>query len=174
MARWPALLAAALLAACASVPPAGSPGGEWTSGRLSLRVDARPDRAAQSVAAAFELRGNADAGDLRLLSPLGTQLAHARWNGERATLATPEGERRFANLDDLAEQSLGERVPLAALPDWIAGRPWPGAPSRAAEPGPGFEQLGWAVDLGAFAEGRLVARRAAPPALTLRIVLDKT
>jgi len=161
---------AALLAACASLPP---PGGDWISGRLALRMDAAPDRAAQSVAAAFELRGSGEAGDLRLLSPLGTQLAHASWSSGRATLATPEGERRFANLDDLAEQSLGERVPLAALPDWIAGRPWPGAPSRAAVPGPGFEQLGWAVDLGAFAEGRLTARRSAPPAVTLRIVLDK-
>jgi outer membrane lipoprotein LolB len=170
MVRQAALLAVALLAACASLPP---PGGGWTSGRLALRVDAQPDRAAQSVAAAFELRGNGRAGELRLLSPLGAQLAHARWNGVRATLTTPDGERGFADLDDLAEQSLGERVPLAALPDWIAGRPWPGAPSRPAEPGPGFEQLGWAVDLSAFDGGRLTARRPAPPAVTLRIVLDK-
>jgi outer membrane lipoprotein LolB len=158
----------AVLAACASTPPAD---GGWTTGRLSLRVDAMPDRAAQSVAAAFELRGDARAGDLNLVSPLGTRLAQARWSEGGAVLSTPDGERRFTNLDDLAEQSLGERVPLAALPDWIAGRPWPGAPSRAA--GVGFEQLGWAVDLSARAEGRIVARRAAPPAVTLRIVLDK-
>ncbi len=159
---------AAALAACAGTPPAG---GGWTSGRLSLRVDATPDRAAHSVAAAFELRGDARAGDLHLLSPLGTRLAQARWSEGGAVLTTPDGERRFTNLDDLAEQSLGERVPLAALPDWIAGRPWPGAPSQAA--GAGFEQLGWAVDLSARTEGRIVAHRAAPPAVTLRIVLDK-
>ena len=46
-------------------------------------------------------------------------------------------------LEDLSREALGEALPLAAWPDWLAGRPWGGAPHRATEGG--FEQLGWQV-----------------------------
>lgn len=160
-------MAAGLLAGCAGTVRLP---GEWTSGRLSVRVDAADERPAQSYVAAFELRGTGGHGEMRLISPLGTQLAAARWWRGQATLATADGERTYASLDDLALAALGERVPLAALPDWIAGRPWADAPSRATAPG--FEQLGWAVDLSRHAQGRIDARREAAPAVTLRIQLD--
>jgi outer membrane lipoprotein LolB len=86
-------------------------------------------------------------------------------------LVTADGERRFDTLDEMALASLGERVPLAALPDWVAGRPWSGAPSRPRAQG--FEQLGWQVDTSAQGDGRISARRAAPPAVTVRIRLDR-
>lgn len=180
-----ALMAAfALLAGCASPQPAGNGLALVAVGRLSLRVEASPARPSQSLSAAFEWRGDGERGELTLLSPLGTQLALARWSPGSATLTTPEGETRFETLDDLAERALGERVPLVAWSDWLAGRPWPGAPSvPATAPGApgggavvpdraGFEQLGWAVDLSRRAEGRIEARRSLPPAVTVRIVLD--
>ena len=156
------------LAGCASAPkPAGSP---WTSGRLSLRVDATADRPSQGMSAAFELRGNGDAGELRLLSPLGTRVATATWGAGRALLQTSEGERSFSSLDELALQALGEPLPLAALPDWLAGRPWPRQPFRAIADG--FEQLGWQVSTTERAEGRVAAKRESPPAVQLRVRLD--
>jgi outer membrane lipoprotein LolB len=160
-------LAALLLGACASPPPLES---GWTSGRLSVRVDAAAAGKPQSFVAAFELRGSGERGELRLLSPLGVQFALARWSHDEAALTTAEGERRYASLDDLSLDALGERLPLAALPDWVAGRPWGGAPSRPS--GAGFEQLGWAVDLSRHAEGQLAARREAAPVVTMRIQLD--
>jgi outer membrane lipoprotein LolB len=164
------LLAAALLAGCASPPRnAGEP--VWTSGRLSVRIDATPSQAAQSVSAGFELRGDGQRGELRLNSPLGTLVASARWAAGEAVLTTPEGEQRFADLDGLSRTALGEALPLAALPDWLAGRPWAGAPNtRSAD---GFEQLGWQVQLTRRAEGWVEARRAAPPAVVVRIKLDE-
>jgi outer membrane lipoprotein LolB len=168
---WLPLVAAALLAACATPPPA--PGEvPWTSGRLSVRVDASAGQAAQSMNAAFELRGDGQSGELRLNSPLGTRVAQARWAPGLAVLATPEGEHRFDTLEELSRQALGEALPLAALPDWIAGRPWPAAPHvMAAE---GFEQLGWSVRLARQAEGWIEARRAAPPEVLVRVRLDET
>ena len=127
-------------------------------------------RAAQSLTAAFEWRGDGVRGELTLLSPLGTQLALARWSPGDARLTTPEGEWRFGTLDDLAERALGERVPLVAWSDWLAGRPWPGAAATTAASG--FDQLGWSVDLSRHADGRIEARRSQPPAVTVRIVLD--
>jgi outer membrane lipoprotein LolB len=167
----PALALASALGACASTPPPDA--GAITSGRLALRVEASGARAAQSLSAAFELRGSAERGSLELLSPLGTLIVRARWQPGAAQLATAEGEQRFATLDELAERALGERVPLAALPDWVAGRPWAGMASEQVADG--FIQEGWQVDTRAHAEGRIVARRAAAaaaPAVTLRIVLD--
>jgi len=171
----------ALLTGCASPPPASDGLVLTAAGRLSVRVEASPARPSQSLSAAFEWRGDGARGELTLLSPLGTQLAQARWAPGTAKLITPEGETRFDTLDELAERALGERVPLVAWPDWLAGRPWPGAASVPARMTPvagspasgvGFEQLGWAVDLSRHAEGRIEARRSLPPSVTVRIVLD--
>jgi outer membrane lipoprotein LolB len=163
------LAAAALLGACAT-PPLPADGGPVTSGRLSLRVDAAAERPAQGVTAAFELQGDAERGELRLLSPLGGMLAAARWAPGQALLDTPAGRQGFVSLDELSLQALGEVLPLAALPDWLAGRPWPGAAHLTLPDG--FEQLGWRVDLARRAEGWVLAQRAAPPAVVLRVRLD--
>ena len=75
---WLPLVVAVLLAACATPPPA--PGeAPWTSGRLIVRVDESAGQAAQSLSAAFELRGDGESGELRLNSPLGTRVVQARW-----------------------------------------------------------------------------------------------
>ena len=137
---------------------------------MSVRIEASGDNAARSVGSAFELRGGAERGELRLNSPLGTQLAAARWAPGEAVLSTSEGARRFDNLDDLSRAALGEALPLGALPDWLAGRPWAGAEHRVLDDG--FEQLGWRVVLARRAEGWIVASRAAPPAVTVRVKLD--
>ena len=166
--RLAAFLAALCLASCATRPPEGLRG--WTSGRMSLQVEPGPDRGAQSVSAAFELQGDGERGELRLLSPLGTQLASARWAPGLAALTTASGSAEFSSLDGLARQALGESLPLAALPDWLAGRPWPGAPHLLQVAG--FEQLGWQVGLGRLSEGCVLARRDQAPAVTLRVRLD--
>ena len=166
------LAATVLLAACATPPPAPEASlGPWTSGRLSLRVEARAGQPAQSLGAAFELRGGGERGELKLLTPLGTQLAQARWQPGQAELTTADGVWAFDDLDALAERALGERVPLAALPDWLAGRPWPAA--AHAVTAVGFDQLGWSVDLSRQAEGRIAAARAAPPVVSLRVLIDR-
>ncbi|MDO8420046.1 MAG: outer membrane lipoprotein LolB [Rubrivivax sp.] len=173
--RLLALLSAALLAACATPPPAPREPA-WTSGRLSVRIAADAGatdagQAVQSMSAAFEMRGNGQSGELRLNSPLGTRLAQARWAPGLAVLETPEGEQRFDTLDELSRRALGEALPLAALPDWIAGRPWPAAPHRTQDGG--FEQLGWQVLLARRAEGWIEARRDAPPEVVVRVRLDE-
>jgi len=169
-----AAVAGLVLAGCAGAPRTEAL--PFTAaGRLSVRVESSAARPAQSLSAAFEWRGDGERGELTLLSPLGTQLARAHWWPGDARLVTPDGEARFDSLDALAERALGETVPLAAWPDWLAGRPWPRAPSAPwnSAGGTGFEQLGWSVDLSRFGEGRIEARRGTPPAVTVRIVLDK-
>jgi outer membrane lipoprotein LolB len=165
-------LAAALAVAGCVLPPAVAPGA--LNGRLSVQVDAHAERAAQSISASFELQGSAERGELRLSTTLGTTLATARWSPGQAWLVTPQGERRFEDLDALSIATFGEPLPLRALPDWLRGRPWPGAVAVVAAPPdkPGFEQLGWAIDLARFDAGQLLAQRAGPPRVRLRAQLE--
>ena len=172
-----ALTASLALGACAGVPravDAPATSGTPLSGRIAVRVDATDSAAARSVSAAFELQGSAETGSLNLATPLGSVLAQARWSPESVVLATPQGESRFADLDALTREVLGEPLPVAALFDWLRGRPWPGAASRAtaAPDEPGFEQLGWVVSLARFSEAWVVARRERAPVVTVRAKLD--
>ena len=175
IARVALLTATVAVAACAVVPPIDGTGtaADTLSGRMAVRVEAADG--ARAVSAAFELRGNAEAGSLNLATPLGTVLAQARWSQGLVALATPQGERRFADLDALTREVLGEALPLAALFDWLRGRPWPGAASSATVPPAeaGFEQLGWVVNLARFDESWVSARRERPlPPVTVRARMD--
>lgn len=171
-AAW-AVACALVVAACTTVPPAPSVGGEALSGRLALRVEASGNDAPRAFSAAFDLRGDSRAGTLGLATPLGSMLAEARWSPGEVVLITPQETRRFADLQALTREALGESVPIEAWFDWLRGRPWPGAPSETSGTTPGFVQLGWQVDLANFAQGSVAATREWPaPAVTVRIRLD--
>jgi len=180
--RGVVLAVTTLATACTTVPPAPSEASDVLSGRLALRVEPVANEAPRSVSAAFDLRGDSRAGSLGLSTPLGSMLAQARWSPAEVVLTTPRETRRFASLDALTREALGESVPIEAWFDWLRGRPWPGAPSTPLEAAPtspssssapGFRQLGWRVDLSQFAAGTIAAtREAPPPVVTVRIRLD--
>lgn len=148
-----------LLAGCAQLPrsdPSKRPLENYWSGRLALQVQSEPH---QSLSAAFELKGTASAGELRLSTPLGTTLLSARWSAIEALLEAGNQVRRFPDIDALLLQATGASVPVSALFDWLKGRP-----SQAE---------GWTADLSRYEDGRITARRDLPaPAAQLRIVLD--
>ena len=165
--RWIAaagLCAALLGCATAVVPPApvsvpvAGQMQRW-SGRLALQVEDAPS---QSFYASFELAGNASAGSLTLLTPIGSTVALLQWSPGNASLqqGAKASSQRFSSLDELAERATGTVIPVAALFDWLAG---------TSSPVPG-----WTADLSAQPEGRIVATRQQPlPIATLRVVLDR-
>lgn len=172
---WPVLRLAALGAAClaslaagcASVAPTAAE--RLFSGRLAVSVTGQPER---SFSAGFDLSGSALKGELLLTGPLGTTAARARWAPGLAELSSAQGNSHYASLDALAEQALGQAIPMGALFDWLQGRPWPDAPAVAFADGrPGFEQLGWQVGLSRLAQGWLEATRIASPVVQVRIRL---
>ena len=140
---------------------------------MALRVDASEREQARSFSAAFDLRGNPGQGVLALSTSLGSMLARADWSPAAVVLVTPRGTNRFADLDQLTREVLGESVPIEAWFDWLRARPWPGAPSAPRAGGPGFEQMGWRVDTARFSGGAVLATRLQPPPkVTIRILLD--
>jgi len=165
-------LLALLLAACSSVPRAPTEG-EILSGRLSVQVETEPGATPRAVSAAFELSGDPRSGRLDLTNPLGNVMAQASWAPGSVVLKTPQATTDYPDLDALTREVLGESLPVAALFDWLRGRPWPDAPSRPDPASAGFEQLGWAVNLARFDEGWVTARRARQPVVTVRARLDR-
>jgi outer membrane lipoprotein LolB len=159
-ARGLALALALALAGCAqparTPAPAGVTASSW-SGRLALQVE---EASSQSYAAGFELRGSADAGEMKLFTPLGGTLAVLAWSPGAAVLRSSSQERRFESLEQLAAHVTGTPIPIAALFDWLAG-------INTAVPG-------WEPDLSQLAQGRLRARRVQPlPVADLRLALDR-
>jgi len=152
---------AALLAGCAQPivqPPAveGQAPTFWR-GRLALRVDNSPEPT--SFFASFELSGRPQAGELMLSTPLGTTLAQLRWSPQQALLRNNGQTRAFESLDALATEATGTAIPIAALFEWLQGRP------AAAD--------GWLADLTQLQAGRLVARRSQPaPTAELRLIIE--
>jgi outer membrane lipoprotein LolB len=170
--RWLAApwVAALILAGCASVPPPGT--APILSGRMLVKVAAAGNQPAQSHSAAFELSGDEHSGQMKLAGPLGAQVALASWDTRGASLQDAQGTRRFPDLATLADEALGEAVPLGALLYWLQGRPWPGAPHEVRDDG--FNQLGWSIRLARFASDALVeATRVDPPGVSVRAKLDR-
>jgi len=178
---WRGLIGAVMLAlgfaalpGCAVAPSVASNDRlDSIAGRLSVRIASEPER---GLNAGFELIGTAIEGRLLLSGPLGATAAQARWSRGRAWLAVGGVETTYADLDLLAFVALGERIPMAALFDWLRGRPWPGASADARNDGlPGFEQLGWQIGLERWPEGWVQAYRPAKlnhPAVTVRVRLE--
>ena len=90
-----ALVLAALLAACASLPAEKQPLPGETGSRLALRVDATGEEQPRSVVAGFELQGVAEAGRSTFHAHR-QPMAQARWQPGRVVLVTPQGETPHA------------------------------------------------------------------------------
>ena len=160
-ARRCGVLALVVLAGCATPPPkpdaAADPlTGPW-SGRMALQVEDKPG---DSFSAGFELKGNAQAGELTLYSPLGSALAVLAWEPGSATLHAGGQPRQFPSVESLIAHVTGQAIPVAALFDWLRGRD-----TRVP---------GWRVDLTQLSQGRLAAKRMEPrPEADLRLVLER-
>ncbi len=175
------VLLSVVLGACTSVPHTSGPAStvradanQMLTGRMVVNVAPHGADPARTLNAHFELRGHAQRGALDLSTPLGSLLAQARWEPDGAWLHTPRGKTRFANLNALTRQMLGETLPLSALFDWLRGQPWADAPYQGlAIPESGFSQMGWRVDLTRWAESVVVATRLQAPDVTIRVKLDE-
>ncbi len=130
---------------------------EWT-GRISLQVASEP---VQFFSASFELKGRAENGELKLISPLGNVVAVLRWSPGQAQLDRGSQDiQLFASVDELMERATGAAIPLPALFAWLQGD--------------NASASGWVADLTRHGEGRFGARRTLPaPEAYLRVVLDQ-
>ena len=152
-----ALSCALLAAGCATPRMTPVDANAYWSGRMAIQVLKDPP---ESLSAGFELQGSALTGEMVLLSPIGTTLARLEWTPQGARLAQGQQQLESTSLQRLGARLTGTELPIAALFEWLAGRP--------------AEAPGWQVDLSAHAQGRISAERREPsPGAVLRIALDR-
>jgi len=134
---------------------------------------------AEAAAGTIVWRHGADFDDLMVRSPLGQGIAEITRRAGRYTLTTADDQRISApDPEVLTEQALGWRLPLAGLPDWVRGRPYPHAPSEMRE-GPDarpreIHQLGWTIEYLAYdaAAGLPSRLRLRRDGLEIRLTID--
>lgn len=170
--RLALLLAASLLAGCASTPPAPLAHRENVrdfalEGRFALRV-ALPGQAVQNSGGRLTWTHQNRSDRVLLSSPLGYGLAEIETTPEISRLRTADGmTRESTDPDALIEDITGQRLPISRLPAWLLGRSSgkaviesdaQGRPVRLSEDG-------WQVDY-SFADD-------SPSALPVRLTLSR-
>jgi outer membrane lipoprotein LolB len=168
------VVAAAVLGACAELPegPSLPPGGFELAGRIAVR------HAKDGASGRIQWRHSVDTDDVLITSPIGQGIAHISRNGDEYHLTTGSGkEFRATDPESLTEQTLGWRLPLAGLPDWIQGRAAPGENAdlrRDAEQRPlELRQDGWRVEYQEFRNGHPARLRMSREDLEIRLVVDR-
>ena len=165
--------AAAVLGACASLPEAGPPvpGGFELAGRVAVR------HGKDAASGKIFWRHSNDSDELLITSPIGQGIARLNRTGDQFHLVTGDRkEYRADNAEDLTEQALGWRLPLAGLSDWVQARPSPGRPAEVrGDVNRDLElwQDGWHVAYEEFREGRPFRLRMARENLEITLVVDQ-
>jgi len=168
-----AIAAAAVLGACASLSESGRPlpGGFELSGRVAVRYG--KDAASGRVF----WRHASDTDELLITSPLGQGIARLNRKGDQFRLVTGDRkEYRADNAEDLTEQALGWRLPLAGLSDWVQARPSPGRPAEVrGDVNRDLElwQDGWHVAYEEFREGRPFRLRMSRENMEITLIVDQ-
>ncbi len=165
--------AAAVLGACASLPEAGRPlpGGFDLSGRVAVR------HGKDAASGKIFWRHSDDSDELLITSALGQGIARISRERDQFRLVTGDRkEYRADNAEDLTEQALGWRLPLAGLSDWVQARASPGRPAEMrgdAEQGMELRQDGWRVAYEEFRGGRPYRMRLTREDLQIILVVDQ-
>jgi outer membrane lipoprotein LolB len=131
------------------------------AGRISLVFDEAEQGTPASFSGAFELRGQPQAGELDLLTPLGSIAAQLKWQTGQALLIQAGQTRSFTSADELIAHATSTSISAQQLFDWLQGK----ANATSASD--------WQVDLARYADGRIIAKRMGKQAATLRIILEQ-
>jgi len=147
-----AAAAALLAAACAHVelkPPAEV---EFDLlGRIAARY------AKDAFTGNVQWRHAASGDEMLITTPMGQGVARIVRQGDAVELTSADGENyRAPDAESLTERTLGFRLPLEGLADWVQGRATPGVPAREAKAADGklhaLDQRGWHVDYQAYGD----------------------
>lgn len=145
-------------------------------GQMSIKLAAHADQSAKGLSLGFFFSGNTDAGQLDLMTLMGSQMAQVSWQPGEAWLTNEKGRQRYDNLGELSIAALGENLPLRSLIQWMQGQPDLDLPSLPGPQANTFLQEGWLIDTSELPEKKLHATRSATPTqrgVQLKIYLDR-
>jgi outer membrane lipoprotein LolB len=119
---------------------------------------------------------------LSFTTPLGNEVARLVRKGSRYSLTDQQQRETEADsAEALLQQAVGVPLPVAQLTQWVSRAPENKAHYRLSSAGnaheEGVSEVGWGVDFSYEAPRatpvRIRARHAGPPALDVRVVIDK-
>ena len=122
---------------------------------------------------------HAQGGDEMLIStPLGQGVARIVREGEKVQLTTADGKQYGApDAESLTERTLGFRLPLEGLADWVQGRPSSDTPAHVDKAPDGklrtLEQRGWKVEYLGYEGNRPSLMRLAYQGVDLRLAVTQ-
>lgn len=122
---------------------------------------------------------HARAGDDMLIStPLGQGVARIVREGEAVQLTTSNGRQYTApDAETLTEQSLGFRLPIEGLADWVRGRPSPGMDFQKESSPDGrlqvLQQRDWRIQYLDYDGGRPRLMQLNYPGIQLRFAISE-
>ena len=168
-----AWLAALLACACAQVelkPPSAA---EFD---LAGRIAARYGNEAFTGNVVWRHARSGD--EMMISSPLGQGVARIVREGDAVQLTTADGRQfRASDAESLTERTLGFRLPLEGLAEWVQGRPSPDTPARV-DKGPdgklrALEQRSWKVEYQEYAGERPARMRLTYQGVELRLAISQ-
>jgi outer membrane lipoprotein LolB len=142
------------------------------SGRLAVRYGEE----AFTGNLAWRHAGSAD--ELLITSSLGAGVARLVRDGGSVVLSTAEPkEYRGSDAEELTQQVLGFRVPVAGLADWVRGRVSDTSPAEVQYGEGGrlrsLEQAGWRVEYLEYDGGLPSRMRLIYPGIELRLAISE-
>ena len=95
--------------------------------------------------------------EMLITTPMGQGVARIVREGDAVQLTTADGhDYRAPDAESLTERTLGFRLPLVGLADWVQGRPSAGVPAQAVKAADGklhsLEQRGWRIEYLAYGD----------------------
>lgn len=169
-----AVLAALMVAACASLQPAADH--TAVEFELSGRIATRYKEEAASGNVAW--RHSRETDEMLITTPVGSSVARVVRNGNDIVLTTGERDYHATDAEAITEQVLGFRVPLAGLTEWVRGRAVEGSPSSLTRDKEGrlatLAQKGWNVEYQEYrADGLPVRMKLSYPGIELRLAIHE-
>jgi outer membrane lipoprotein LolB len=128
--RLALLLAGLALTACATLPPAQTPGRDRLTdftleARFALRLN-QPGSPPESAGGRLFWEHRGDGDRILIANPIGVGIAEIDATPALSRLKTADGAVREAeDADALMLEATGERLPVARLPAWLLGRGGP-------------------------------------------------
>lgn len=122
---------------------------------------------------------HAKSGDDMLIStPVGQGVARIVREGEAVQLTTSEGKKYSApDAESLTERTLGFRLPLEGMADWVRGRASADTPATVDRGPDGklrtLEQRGWKVEYQQYEGTRPSLMRLTYPGVDLRLAISQ-
>ncbi len=156
--------------------PALAPASHSLQGQLSIKLHAFGTVPAKGLSLGFFFTGDTQAGQLDLITLMGSQLAQVNWTPDEVWLTDEQGRHRYASMAELSAAVLGEALPLQALIHWMQGAPAPQWPSTPLSQPRGFTQLGWTIDQSTLDRKQLTATRtgtATQRGVFVKVYLDR-